>query len=55
MICGFSGNYTKKGLKIKDFDLKMINDLARNHPYQTTMFLVYKYYCSYADEFEGDI
>ena len=41
--------------KLKPYDLKMINDLARNHPYQETMFLVYKYYCSYVDEFPGDI
>ena len=33
----------------------MINDLARNHPYQKTMFLVYKYYRSYVDEFQGDL
>lgn len=39
----------------KSFDLKKINDISRNHPYQQTMFLVYKYYCSYVDEFEGDI
>ena len=41
--------------KIKPFDLRLINSLARNHPYQETMFLVYKYYCSYVDGFEGDI
>ena len=39
----------------KPYDLKMINDLTRNHPYQKIMFLVYKYYCSYVDEFPGDI
>ena len=33
--------------KLKPYDSKMINDLARNHPYQETMFLVYKCYCSY--------
>ena len=33
----------------------MINDLTRNHPYQKIIFLVYKYYCSYVDEFPGDI
>lgn len=49
-------DYTNKGLEIKDFNLEMINDLARNQPYQETMFLVYKCYCSYYDheEFNGD-
>ena len=41
--------------EIKPFDLKKINDISRNHPYQKIMFWVYKYYCSYVDEFEGDI
>ena len=41
--------------ELKPFDLKLINNLASNHPYQRTMFLVYKYYFSYDDEFEGDI
>ena len=41
--------------KIKPFDLRLMNSLARNLPYQETMFLVYKYYCSYVDGFEGDI
>ena len=41
--------------EIKPFDLKKINDISLNHPYQLTVFLVYKYYCSYVDEFEGDI
>ena len=41
--------------KLKHYDFKMINDLTRNHPYQKIMFLVYKYYCSYVDEFPGDI
>ena len=41
--------------ELKPFDLKLINNLASNHPYQRTMFLIYKYYCSYDDEFEGDI
>ena len=41
--------------ELKPFDLKLINNLERNHPYQKIMFLVYKYYCSYVDEVEGDI
>ena len=41
--------------ELRPFDLKMINDLARNHPYQKIMFWVYKYYRSYVDEFSGDI
>ena len=41
--------------ELKPFDLKMKNDLARNHPYQRTMFLVNKYYASYDDEVEGEI
>lgn len=41
--------------EIKLFDLKLINNLARNHPYQKIMFLVYEYYDSYIDESEGDI
>ena len=41
--------------EFKAFDLKLINNLARNHPYQKTMFWVYKYYASYDDELEGDI
>ena len=41
--------------ELKTFDLKLINNLARNHPYQKTMFWVYKYYDSYVDGSEGDI
>ena len=41
--------------ELKPFDLKLINNLARNHPYQEIMILVYKYYCSYVDGFRGDI
>ena len=41
--------------ELKPFDLKMKNDLARNHPYQRFMFLVHKYYASYDDEVEGEM
>ena len=41
--------------ELEPFDLKKINDISRNHPYQQTMFLVCNYYCSYDDEVEGDI
>ena len=41
--------------EIKPFDLKEINDITRNQPYHVTMFWVFKYYCSYEDEFEGDV
>ena len=41
--------------ELKPFDLKLINNLARNHPYQQTMFWVCKYYGSYDDEVEGYI
>ena len=41
--------------EVKPFDLKKINDISRNHPYQEFMFVVYKYYCSYVDSFPGDI
>ena len=41
--------------EIKPFDLKKINDIKVNHPYQKIMILVYKYYCPYVDGFPGDI
>ena len=41
--------------KLKPYDLKMINDLARNHPYQKIMFIVIKYYMSYRDEYPDDV
>ena len=41
--------------ELKPFDLKLINNLLRNHPYQKIMYWVYKYYYSYDDGFEGDI
>ena len=41
--------------EIKPFDLKLINNLKRNYPYQKIIFYVYDYYASYVDEVEGDI
>ena len=40
---------------LESFDVKLINDLLHNHPYQKIMFWVYKYYCSYVDYYPGDI
>lgn len=48
-------NFIPSNWEMKPFDLKLINNLTRKHPYQQTMFLVYKYYYSYVDEFEGDV
>ena len=42
-------------MELEPYDLKKINDISRKHPYQQTMFFVYKYYSSYDDEVEGDI
>ena len=42
-------------LELKPYDLKMINDLSRNHPYQKIMFIVIKCYMSYHDEYPGDV
>ena len=33
--------------KLKPFDLKLINNLERNHPFQKTMFITYNYYPNY--------
>ena len=33
--------------ELKPFDLKLINNLERNHPFQKNMFLIYKYYPNY--------
>ena len=41
--------------EIKSFDLKLIDNLKRNYPYQKIMFYVYDYSSSYIDEVEGDI
>ena len=35
---GFVGYYPRKGVKIEHYNPKMINDLARNYPYQTIIF-----------------
>ena len=53
--CTELDEFNPSNWELKPFDLKMKNDLARNHPYQRTMFLVYKYYASYDDEVEGEI
>lgn len=45
----------KSNWEIKPFDLKLINNLTRNHPYQRIMFSIYKYYDLYDDESEGEI
>ena len=55
VYCPEMREFIPSNYEIKPFDLKLINSLARNHPYQETMYRVYKYYCSYVDEFEGDI
>ena len=52
--CTELDEFNPSNWELKPFDLKMKNDLARNHPYQRTMYWVYKYYTSY-DEVEGDI
>ena len=52
--CAELDEFNPSNWELKPFDLKMKNDLARNHPYQRTMYWVYKYYTSY-DEVEGDI
>ena len=33
--------------ELKPFDLKLINNLSRNHPFQKTMFITYKCYNNY--------
>ena len=45
----------KSDWEFKPFDLKLINNISRNHPYQRIMFWVYKDFASYDDEIEGDI
>ena len=45
----------KSDWEFKPFDLKLINNLTRNYPYQKIIFWVYKDYASYDDEIEGDI
>ena len=34
-------------MELKPFDLKLINNISRNHPFQKTMFITYKYYDNY--------
>ena len=43
--------------EIESYDLNLINDISRIHPYQYAIFVVYKYYSSYYDEEEelGDV
>ena len=41
--------------EIKPFDLKLINNLRRNYPYQKIIYYVNDYYNSYDGEVEGDI
>lgn len=33
--------------ELEPFDLKLTNILSRNHPFQKTMFITYKYYDNY--------
>ena len=40
-------NFIPSKWEIKPFDLKLINNLERNHPFQKTMFITYKYYPNY--------
>ena len=35
--------------KLKPFDLKLINTLARNHPFQNTVFMLWKYSPDFID------
>ena len=45
----------KSNREIKPFDLKLINDIKRNHPFQKIMTWVFKFYNFYNDELEDDI
>ena len=40
--------------KFELFDLKKINTLARNHPFQHLVFIVYKYCCDFLENEEYD-
>ena len=40
--------------KFELFDLKKINTLARNHPFQHLVFILYKYYCDFLENEEYD-
>ena len=35
--------------KLKPFDLKLINTLAINHPFQNTVFMLWKYFPDFID------
>lgn len=45
----------KSNREIKPFDLKLINDIKRNHPFQKIMTWVFEFYNFYNDELEDDI
>lgn len=40
-------NFIPSKWELKPFDLKLINNLSNNHPFQKTMFITYKYYPNY--------
>ena len=40
-------NFIPSKWELEPFDLKLINNLSRNHPFQKTMFITYKYYPNY--------
>ena len=40
--------------ELEPFDLKLINNLSRNHPFQKTMFITYKYYPNYQTGGDGE-
>ena len=40
-------NFIPSKWELEPFDLKLINNLSKNHPFQKTMFITYKYYPNY--------